>query len=86
MRLIGANEIALRLGLSLLELEKLVQQGKFPVPRKVGPRRFYTEEDWRAWLVLAGRMGYPEIRMPEATEHPPAATATTTTKDDDVPF
>ena len=43
------------MGCSKAQLYKLIRDGKFPRPRPVSSGGRWTEEDWSAYLLLAGR-------------------------------
>ena len=55
--LLTFTDVAGRLGCSPGQLYKRIREGQFPQPRKTAAGWRYTEEDWSAYLILAGRWG-----------------------------
>lgn len=53
--LLTFTDVQARLACSRAALYQLIRDGRFPRPRRVGRQWRWTEEDWRAYLLLSDR-------------------------------
>jgi excisionase family DNA binding protein len=66
--LLTAKQVADRIGISTRTLRRWIDAGYFPGPTLFGSRPRWTEEDWAAYKLLAGRWRPAGSEPPEDDE------------------
>ena len=51
--LLSLADVQTRLGCDRSTLYKLIREGRFPRPRRIGRQWKYMEKDWEAYVLLA---------------------------------